>query len=411
MRGQDRVVTQSRRIVLQAGASGARDWSTPDSDPEGASQTHPLQDAERIVARGRFVLTPGCALQLSAVVLPSGQTQIAIPALGTYDAGGAQGEIRLSLTWDDGGTPIVRDYSVALPVSDLEFGAVGSSRWDRVRPVISPVLVPESLAPTSTLSRWSQPTLIEAVLSYVGGARVVHCVLAEVPYAIAKEADDASDTWTSHVFGASPGGQGPLVDYPYQRLSETTPDGNPRGGTWHLSNVAGAQAMRLGPVILHWTSWDEDGEAVDAAEGAPRIATSSSLVSLANASLTSYDPDLEGWSAASGAYARRRKYNDPAGMPNNGVIPVVLSAYCRGSDGTTNAAGVIRLQSSPYEWVDLDVPSGGAAAWRTVRGFARVGLGPGDPARLQVFFRRTGGAGGISVWAVQVHHADRVADP
>lgn len=384
---------------------------TPDVDPNGPAQTHPLQDSERIVVRGRAVITPGCVLQLSAVVIPSGQTQTPVIGLGAYQAGGTQGELRLSLTWDDGGTPIVRTHSISLPQSDADFGGAGSAQWDRVRTVISPLLVPESLAATSTLSRWSQPTLVEAVLSYVGGARVVHCVVCEVPYALSKEADDPSSTWTSHALGASPGGQAPLVGYPYQRLDETTPDGDPRGGTWHLADVAAAQALRLGPMLLHWTSWDEDGESLTATEGAPRIATSSSLVSVANSSLSSYDSDLEGWSFATGAYARRRKHNDPAGMPSNGVIPIELAAYCRGSDGTTPAGGIIRLQSSPHEWVDLAVPSGGAAAWRTVRGFARVGLGPGDRAHGQIFFRRTGASGGISVWAVQVRHCDRVTDP
>jgi hypothetical protein len=223
------------------------------------------------------------------------------------------------------------------------------------------------------------------------------------------EADDT--VWVSHVLGQTPGGQAPLIDYPYERLSETSPDGNPRGGTWHAADVANYQAQRLGPCLISWSSWDEDSAAVTVTEADPIDVTSATYVGLANSSITTYSNDQEGWSMAAGAYARTSRLNDPDGMPNNGVIPVRLRVYCQGANGSGNAAGTIRLQSSPYEYFDAVVSSGAAAGWVTAWGHARVGRGPGDHAIAQIFARRTTGANGFRIWAVEVHHQDRYALP
>ena len=226
--------------------------------------------------------------------------------------------------------------------------------------------------------------------------------------ALAMEADDS--VWTSHVFSAVVDGPGPLIDYPYQRLSETSPDGNPRGGTWHLQNVANAQSERMGPVLLHWSSYDEDDEDVRITESAPVEFTSTSFVSITNSSITSYDSDNEGWLVGTGAYARRRKYSDPDAMPNTGVIPVWCRVYAAGVAGGVNSAGIVRIQSSEHEWVDVTVPSGSTYGWIDQFGTVCCGRGPGQPSVVQIFARRTGGAGGISVRNVLVEHGE-TADP
>ncbi len=59
--------------------------------------------------------------------------------------------------------------------------------------------------------------------------RVISCGVTEIPANPAMEANDS--VWTSDVFSGHVGGLGPLIDYPYQRLSETSPAGHPRGGT------------------------------------------------------------------------------------------------------------------------------------------------------------------------------------
>lgn len=414
MRAQDRVVTQSRRVVLAAGLSGATSWLVPNTDPVTAADTHPLVGVVRTVAREQFTLTPGCFLELRAIVGLSGQTQTAgFP--GPSDpsaAGGADGQIRLVTTWDDGGTPIVRTFTKSLPPSPREFAAAPTAQggqFTEIRKVVIANIQPESLNNTQTLRRWCQPTLVTLELQHVGGARVVDCVVVEVPYAVAMESDDA--VWCSHVYGPSVDGAGPLIDYPYQRLSETTPDGNRRGGTWQLQDVAHNQAERLGPCLVSWTSYDEDDEDVRMTEAAPVEVTSSSPRVLNNSSLGAYDATREGWSLSAGAYARTRRLNDPVGMPNNGVIPIRLRVYCQGTATGGNSGGVIRFQSGPYEWVEATVASGAAAGWVTAWGHARVGRGPGDASTAQCIVWRTGGSGGFRIWAVRVHHQDRVVDP
>jgi len=416
LRAQDRVVAQSRRIVLESGISGAARWLVPNTNPVSAVRTYPLRDAQRIVARTQFRLTPGCMLELRALAGLSGQTQRAATSgeLGAgalaWQPGGVQGEIRLTATWDDGGTPVQRVSTVVLPGSGELYGraptdAAGQFAALRVRAI--DLITPQALSSSVIERRWCQPTVVTLSLAYVGGARVVSCVVSEVPHVATMEADDP--TWASHVLGSTPSGPAPAVAYPYQRLSEVSPDGDPRGGAWHLQDVANTQAL-LGPTLLRWHAYDEDDELVTIAEAAPRISTSTSFASLDNASLAAWSLTNEGWSLAAGAYARRRKLNDPDGMPHNGVVPVRLRAYCRGSDGAVSSGGVLRLQTGPYQWVDLTIASGAAAGWYSAIGHARVGRGPGDPEVVQLLFRRTGGAGGFSIWSACVEVGDQ-ADP
>lgn len=417
MRAQDRVVATSRRVVLQVGKSGATEWMVPNVDPVQVAlgaQTHPIRDSRRTVARSQFRLTPGCMLSLRALVSLSGQTQVNdSPNTPAWIAGGCQGVIRLTSTFDDGGTPVVRVSEVVLPNSGELYGAAPTNAggaFAAMRTVRIPLITPQPINTVVRERRWSQPTVVTLQLEYVGGARVHSCVVSEVPHVVAMESDDASDRWCSHVLGSTPGGQAPLVGYPFQRLSEVSPDGDDRGGSWKLADVANAQAQRLGPTLLRWTSYDEDDEVVTISEAAPRIAVSTSLVALANASIVTYNAANEGHGVAAGSYARTRDVSDPAALPNNGVVPIRLRAYCRGSDGTTNSGGILRLQTSAHEWIELTIASGAAAGWYSIVGHARVGAGPGDAAVGQLLFRRTTASGGFSVWAVCVEY-DRTVDP
>lgn len=415
LRAQDRVVTQSRRIHLRSGLAGSTEWLTPNTNPDSNTNDHPPANTPRTVARSRNPLTPGCMLELRAVVAMSGKCQRPATAgegAPAYRNDPSSNEIRLVSDWTDATGTVSRTHSVPLPPSTRQYGAAPTSdggQWSELRVVKIPLITPQSLSSVTALRRWSQPVVVTLQLQYVGGARVVDCVVAERPYGIAYEADDT--VWVSHVLGQTPGGQAPLIDYPYERLSETSPDGNPRGGTWHAADVAGYQAQRLGPCLVSWTSYDEDDQDVNATEAEPIEVTSSTLVGVPNASLTTYSNDQEGWSLAAGTYAKPDYLNDPDGMPYEGVLPVRLRVYCQGAATGGNSGGVIRFQSSPYEWVEATVASGAAAGWVTAWGHARVGRGPGDHAVGQVFARRTGGSGGIRIWAVEVHHQDRYALP
>jgi hypothetical protein len=263
MRAQDRVVTLSRRVLLRQSLSGATSFLVPNTDPAGIAGTHPTPNSSRIVARARVVLTPGCMIRVRALVAFSGQTQVATPAAG----GGGGGISVLASFTDSAATTLAPTFESAIPTSPLEFNAHPTSDagvWKAMRLVTVDAIRPEQLDSNGDINQWTLPSTVELTISHLEGARVISLVAYEMPYKSAMEADDTANRWCSHHFGSgSPGGPGPTLTHPFQRLDETTPDGDPRGGTWHVMDVAAAQALRLGPVLVHWTSHDEDDETPD----------------------------------------------------------------------------------------------------------------------------------------------------
>lgn len=410
MRAQDSVIPLCRRVVLTQGLSGADNWLVGNTNPRSNTLDHPFAGVARTVAPERFTLTPGCMLELRAIVGLSGQTQKDADAGEgvAYIPAGCNAEIRVQVSWDDGGPTVTRNFTVNLPPSLRQYGAAPTAQGGQFaeeRIVRIPLMKPYAVMTTPLLRRFCQPTVCTVVVQHVGGARVADLCIAEKPWQIAMEADDP--VWVAHLYGSTdPGGTGPAISYPYQRLSETSPDGNPRGGTWHLMNVAGYQAERLGPCLLSWTAWDEDGESVSATDAAGVTSTTTAFRHINNSGIGTYDAANEGWSFSAGAYARRSRENDPQGMPQNGVIPIRVRCYASAS----SSPGVLRVQSSAYEWVDVDITSA-TPAWHTAMGYARVGKGPGDPSVVQVFLRRNGGAGTITLYAVEVHHSGQFANP
>ena len=128
MRAQDRAATQSRRVVLRADLQGASNWQVPNTNPDAAgTQTHPRRFVARTAARGQFTLTPGCMLELRAVVALSGHCQARNLALDWRDAGSGA-EIRLVTTWADGGTSIQRTFSRSLEASGRLYGAAPTAQ-------------------------------------------------------------------------------------------------------------------------------------------------------------------------------------------------------------------------------------------------------------------------------------------
>lgn len=410
MRAQDRVLTMGRRVVLSQGLDGAQSWLVPNTNPAAMAQTHPLSGVPRIVARSRHTLTQGHFLQLRAVVGLSGETQRAATAgevasgNPTYVPDGANAEIRVHTTWQNTeGAIATRSFAVSLPPSQRQYGAAPTAlggQFAEERVVKINLIAPAGIQANQTLRRWSQPTVVTIYVEHVGGARVADLCIVEQPWEVCLDADDP--VWCCHMLGATPAGTAPYIDFPYQRLSETSPDGNPRGGTWQMMDVANNQAERLGPTLLNWTAWDEDDAAVSDTDITPVTSTSSTAACITNSSISTYSASQEGWSFAAGAYARSSRYNDPQGMPQQGVIPIRVRVYGSVSDGTTT--GILRLQTGPWEWVEVNITST-TAAWHTAYGYARVGKGPGDPSVVQAFLRRSAGAGTVSLYAMSVHHS------
>ncbi|MEM6993084.1 MAG: hypothetical protein AAF721_21405 [Myxococcota bacterium] len=233
-------------------------------------------------------------------------------------------------------------------------------------------------------------------MSHIGGCRVIDAIVEEWPYSVAREVDDAADLWTSHMFAdVSPVSEGPVVSHPFQRKSETTPDGDPRLGAWHLMDVANAQRLRLGPQLFNWTAWNESSAAVDAVE-IPVVSTSStSFVRVTDGVTTGYDADGPGWSISN--YSRAYSENHPHWSTNSGSIPVLVAVYA--ATEVIGAVGELRLQVSPDSWIEVPV-NDRFFGWWFGYGHLRCGVGPGDDTNAQALYRMLSGSGGLRIKAL-----------
>lgn len=397
-RAQDRVVTMGRRVMLTQSTRGCAAWMVVDTDPAAGSQTHPLETTVRVTARGQCELTPGNMLRLSVLCGLSGQTQRVGGA--AYVADGAGGTLRVSITWTNSlGATESTTHDVPLPASGLEFAASNDGttggQWKALRVVEVTGLVPEAMITNAVRNEWTLGTTVDITLSNLGGTRVLDACISEEPFVIAYEADDTSARWMSHMLGnGDPAANGPAISHPFQRLSETSPDGDPRGGTWHLQDVANNQALRLGPTLISWYAFDEDDYSITGTDVTSFDSTSSSFSGVPNTSITSYSTTGQGWDIGAAAYARPYRHNHTKAVGNDGVVPVRFRVWASATAGTV---GVVRIQSAVDSYVDATITGTGSYAWHTAYGYLRCGTGPGDPATTMAFMRRSSGAGTVSV--------------
>lgn len=370
-RAQDYVVGRSRRIVATGGLRASETWRTPDTDPTAAPSTHPTPTTRRRIGGGAVDLTPGCFLRLWALVVPSGQTQLT----GTTP-GGPQGRIEVDCAWTDrSGATVNTTHTVVLPASGEEYGAEPDAMWQSLYARTIAEITPPGLLPTDTLQRWCQHVHVAVALYAVGGARVVDAVVFEYPLDAAMEADDDGELWCSHLYGsgAPAGGAQPLA-YPYQRLSETTPDGDPRGGTLHAMDVHHAQHQRLGPVLFTWSAALESSGAESTTQG-------SGFVALEGGGSTSFDLTEPGLACGCGGYARRQSDNSEFVLRDRvAAIPVLVRVY----GNAANNPGTVRVMTRSDSFIDVDLPVSGSPAWHTAYGWLEVGITPDHTAHALV---------------------------
>jgi hypothetical protein len=418
-RAQDRCVTMGRRVLLTQSLRGCAAWLVPDTDPVVASRTHPVAGTARNVAVGRVELTPGHMLRLSVLCGLSGETQSSAfevdtngdLALDSYSAKGANGSVIVTITWTDsaGGTESTT-HEVDLPPSELEDAASNDGseggQWKALRVVELSGIFPENLGTNVARNRWTLGTTVSIALANRGGARIVDACVSEEPLAIAYEAEDTSTRWVSHMLGnAEPGGTPPSITHPYQRLSESVADGDPRGGTWHVQDVANNQALRLGPTLITWGYYDEDDAGITTTEVAGITTTSSTFVGVPNTSITTWSNTQQGWDISAAGYARPYQHNHPSAVGNDGVIPVRFRVYYTCGATTT---GVARIQSAADSWVDVAL-SAGTTGWATAYGYLRCGQGPGDPATTMAFLRRASGANNVTLHYLSLYRSGNFA--
>lgn len=387
MRAQDYVAAIGRRVVASGGISGSETFVTPNTDPTSMAGTHPTPTERRRIGGGSFELTPGAMLRCWGLVVPSGQTQIT----GTT-AGGAQGRIEVDTSWTDGTGTVTTTHGVQLPASTETNGAEPGVMWDDLHAVAFGIK-PDVLVNTATLRRWCQHVHVDVEIFAVAGARVVDACVFEVPNAVAFEADD--DVWTSHLYGpGKPDGQTVPLQYPWQRFSETSPDGDPRGGTLHLMDVHHNQHQRLGPLLFSWSGYEESSGTEYASP------TSATWVAVEGGGSTSYGFTEPGLPTGTGGYARRVGSNGRHVLRNRrAAIPVIVRVLASSSAGVSE----VRVQTHPWSCIDVTVANGGMT-WHSIAGWLEVGITPDQPRHAQLFAQNSLG-GAVLVAAVAVYYA------
>lgn len=439
MRAQDKVVTQSRRILFRTGVDGDDAWLVPNTDPEGGTQTYPLANTPRSVNIGKFDISPGCTLRAVCLHLPSGQTNYEIGGSGWYPAG-VQGIVHLATTWtahDD--TTETRTYVMPLEGSTLEFGAENTSTGGMQKSCrLANVKMnpPVDLNDLAERNKWSRPHSIEIEVRYVGSPRVVDLVVYEIPNFYLPEADDPDDEWTSHIFAIGrPDDNAKKVAYPVDEAEDTSgADADQRHGTLQTLRVAENQRKRLGPMLFHWGAYTESSAGITTTT-LPFVtigtAASTRWCNLLNVdqfetqgSPATFEASEPGWSVSCGGYARSWLHNNPHVMgaaDRTAAVGVLFRVYAQNNNA---AAQALRLHTAhddavassannvdAHSWIDLSLSASAALDWYEAYGFLQVGVNPEDHVIAQVLVQQATSGTDLDVCAVEAYVWDGAYAP
>lgn len=412
MRAQDKLAGTSRRIVCRFGMQGSIAWRVPNTDPDLGLMTQDYPDAttEYVCGRAQVELTPGCMYRLYVWCVPAGATQYQLGD-GTWGLDSIGGSVLAEIDWHDAASGSeATEHELTLPPSQVNFGAENTSAgglFESSRLLRTQFLTPPDIGNVDETARFSRHITADLRLKVKGGARVVDALLVEEPFSVALEADDASNLWTSHIFGhPKPGSPTGLMPYPLQRGSETTPDGDPRRGTWHTMDVAAAQQLRLGPALVQWTAFSET-DATPTSTLDPLSFTNTWKRIPDEVATSTYDAAAGGWSVSSGGYARSWDHNNDLILrKRTAVIPVIARVY--GSMSGAGVDGTVRLQTSQESYIDVTL-NGTTDAWFQAYGWLEVGVTPEQPRILQAFGNSNNVVVDMSVESFAVHYGGQWA--
>ncbi len=402
---QDHVPATSRRKVAEYGLNGSNTWHVPDDsvgDPNnaGGAQLFP-DDTWRLVERQVFTLTPGCMLRANVLHVGAGTVQKDIGG-GFFIHDGAWGEIRvgLTLTSSDGlSTSGPHYFSLLMAGSGNGDWGGGESEGDGEdwatlqRKKIESIQPPTFASDPAVASLYSEGAVAEVTIELSGAPRVAHAAVFETPVVHVQE-HDATDVVSVH---AMPGGLAPLTARPVEKGVDGAFD-EPRFGTTRMVNVAATQSEHLGPIVLGISCWQESAGLWDQTEGDPFTTSSTTFADIYDSTNLTWTADNPGHIvAASHAQLHRLCEENLISRGEFAAIPVRVRVDAQA--GVT--AGTLRVQSSPYEWVDVTV-SAGARADFTAVGYLYSQVYPDQAsANVQVFFR-SGAAGTLDVYYISV---------
>lgn len=412
LRAQDTVPATSRRVVASWSLGGAQDWAQPTgtADPGvGAPVAHvyPTDTVWRTLGIHRAHVTPGCELWAHLIYCPAGLTQFDAGGGVNFASAGAWAEFRVRATWTNGGsTDGPNDHSVAMEGSTLgtyggrEASGAGQNWTSLRRKKITAIRPADYLVDPAEAVAFSEWSDVELELQVRGGSRLVAVVVYEMPRAHVTLHSNAGLT-SVH---AMPGGNAPLTPLPMTKAPDGVTYEEHRFGTLRMAQVAERQSDRLGLRPFSFSTWDESTvNVVTATENAPIAVTSASFVDLMNSAITTYSDDNPGWLIA-GSNAQLHRLCDPTLIAAGrfAVIPVRVHV-----EATPAAAGtaVVRVQSGPWEYVDVTITGGGARAWFSAVGFLRSQVfADHNQATAQIFARTSSGTLNVRNVSVDFGH-------
>lgn len=383
-RAQDRLVGLTRRLVARQSLGQSSGWLSDTTAP------WPVYSTVRTVARSRFSLTPGCYLRAWILCGKAGEADN-----GAGGQHGATGLVRIVATYRNGvdTETVTREYST--PPSTLDDGGAASGTgalWTEItRAAIAEIEPPTIWQSVTDSYKWSKGARVtcEVAIQHVGSPRVIDCAVYETPRLITAEVDDS--TFVAHNAATSP-----TYTHPIQRRSEVTPDGDPRDGTWHVMDVIAGQSARIGPTLVHWTSYAEHTASTTATESSPVTTTSATFVPLLSSGAYSYSTSTPGLPIASGGLARLWITDAAIALHERvAAVPVWVWVYAGQSAGT----GTVRIDTGRGAWVDVSIT--GSAQWYSAPGWLRCGIVPEQSGQhVQAALKCT--AGTLSVYAILV---------
>lgn len=415
MVAQDTLVGCARRPLLSFGLEGYDTW--PFTDSPGVATDVPDKDAWRVVYAPTTVrLTPGSFLRLHVLFCPSGMTRY-IPAGGmTPTYAWPSGAIRCTVTWiaADGTTSGPHDFDAdLLAVSpDGTLGTDAGELWGQVYELDMAEIMPPGVSSShSTAATYSEGCQATVTIYLRGGARVIDATLYEYPLRHTQEAA-ATDPVSVHgaVAGGGPEPEPPLIEMtprPQTRRRDGWTDER-RFGTHQTLRTAHQQTEVLGPRIFAWSPWVSDGSSFEQENSLaennvePWILTGTTALTEIISGASSYSATRSGW-LCHASHAQLARYSEPNLVIAGGgraVVPVRVQVRARWT-GTTS--GLVRVQSSATEWVDVVFNSSGTLETREAIGWLESQVAADHAsAVVQAFGQNGNSADELEVYAIAV---------
>ena len=204
-KAQDSVVGQARRIVAEYGLMGSSSWAVPAGtvDPSDPLQLYPERSTWRTVAKSCARQIPGTKLEAHVMYCPAGLTQFD-SGPGGWLSGGAWARLRVRCTWTNGAnTSGPHDFELTMEGSNkgtwggAENTEAGSDWNDLRERVLENIMPPDFESDPEIGVQFSEWSEVDIELQVLGGERIVHAVVYEVP-SVHTQAHDHAGALTVH---------------------------------------------------------------------------------------------------------------------------------------------------------------------------------------------------------------------